>query len=60
MQQTFQTKVTNLLQEKLEPQGAFDDSSNMNRSEHLDKLFDFFIKQAVTLVETVPERFLKG
>ena len=40
----FQAKVTNLLPEKLEGQDASDESSNMNKSEHLDKLFDFLHK----------------
>ena len=42
MQQTFKAKVTNLLQEKLEAQGASDEWSDMNESEHSDKRFDFF------------------
>ena len=59
MQQTFKTKVTNLLQEKLEAQDAFDDSSNMNESEYSEELFIFYPKQATTLAEKVLESFLK-
>ena len=46
MQRTFRAKVpvTNLLQEKLEAQGACDDSSDMNESEHSAELFDFLCK----------------
>ena len=44
MQQTFNAKVTNLLQEKLKAQDSFDDSSDMNESEHSDKVFDFLHK----------------
>ena len=32
---------------------------NMNESEQSDKLFDFYTKQAITLAETVLQRFLK-
>ena len=39
MQQTFKAKVTNLLQVKLEARDAFDESSDMNESEHSHKLF---------------------
>ena len=39
MQQTFNAKVTNLLQEKLEAQDAPDESSDMNESEHSHELF---------------------
>ena len=43
MQQTFKAKVPvlNSLQEKLEAQGASDESSDMNDSEHSDKLLLF-------------------
>ena len=44
MQQTFKAKVTNLLQEKLEAQGASDASSDMIESEHSDELFNFLHK----------------
>ena len=44
MQQTVKAKVVNLLQEKLEAQNAFDESRNMNKSEHFDELFDFYTK----------------
>ena len=44
MQQTFKAKVTNLLQQKLEAQDAFDESSNLNESEHSDKLLGFLHK----------------
>ena len=44
MQQTFKAKVTDLLQEKLEGQDAFDESSKMNEREHSDELFDFLHK----------------
>ena len=39
-------KVVNLLQEKLEAQEASDESTDMSESEHLDKLFDFFLYKA--------------
>ena len=39
MQQTVKAKVVNLLQEKLEANGASDESSDINKGEHLDKLF---------------------
>ena len=42
MQQTVKAKVVNLLCEKLKR--AFDKSSDMNESEHSDKLFDFSYK----------------
>ena len=44
MQQTFKVKMTNLLQEKLEEQGASDESSGMTESKHSVKLFDFLHK----------------
>ena len=44
MQQTFKAKVTNLLQEKLEAQDASDEISNISKSEHSDKRFDFLHK----------------
>ena len=59
MQQTFTAKVINLLQENLEAQDASDESSNMNESEHSDKLMIFYTKRAITLAETVLQRFLK-
>ena len=42
MQQSVKLKVVNLQQKKLNR--AFDKSSNMNESEHSDKLFDFLYK----------------
>ena len=59
MQLAFKAKVTNLLQEKLEAQDASDERDDTNKSEHLNKLFDFYPKQAITLAETVLQRFLK-
>ena len=59
MQQTFKAKVTNLLQEKSEAQDTSDEMSDMNESEHSNKLFDFYTKQAKALAETVLQRFLK-
>ena len=44
MQQAFKAKATNLLQEKLGGQDAYDEMGNTNESEHLDKLFDFYPK----------------
>ena len=44
MQLTLKTKVVNLLQEKLEVQDASNESSDMNKSENLKKLFDFLYK----------------
>ena len=41
MQQTLKAKITNLLQEKLEAQDAFNEISDMNESEHSDELVDF-------------------
>ena len=49
MQQTFEAKVTNLLQEKLKTQDASDESGSMNESEHSDELFDFYTKQTKLL-----------
>ena len=43
-QQTVKAKVVDLLQEKLEAQHASDESSDMNASEHSEKLFDFSYK----------------
>ena len=51
MQQTVKAKVINLLQEKLEAQDAFQESSDMNESEHSDEGFD--TKQTIPLAETV-------
>ena len=59
MQQAFKAKVTNLLQEKLEAQDASDEMGDMNESERSGELFDFYTKQAITLVETVLQKFLK-
>ena len=59
MQQTFKAKETNLLPEKLEAQDASDEMGDMDKSEHSDKLFDVYTKQAITLAETVLRRFLK-
>ena len=42
MQQTVKAKVVNLLQEELETQDAFDESSDMNESEHLKVLKNWF------------------
>ena len=42
--QTVKAKVVNLLQERLEAQNAFDESSDMHESEDLDELFDFLCK----------------
>ena len=44
MQQTFEAKVTKLLQEKLEAQDASDESDDMDKSKHSDELFDFLHK----------------
>ena len=44
MQQTFRAKVSNLLQEKLEAQDAYDESSDVNKSEHSDEIFDLLHK----------------
>ena len=46
MQQTGKAKVVNSLQENLKCKDASDDSSDMNESEHSDKLFDFFLCKA--------------
>ena len=45
MQQTFKAKVTNLLQVKLEARDAFDESSDMNESEHIRTNFFNFLHQ---------------
>ena len=47
VQKTFNAKVTNLLQEKLEAQDASDESSNMNESKPSDEVFDFLHKTSV-------------
>ena len=59
MQQMVKANIVNLLQKKLEAQDASVDSSDMNESEHLDKLFVFYTKQALTLVVRELQRFLK-
>ena len=59
MQQMVKAKIVNLLQKKLEAQDASDDSSDMNESEHLDKLFVFYSKQALALAVRELQRFLK-
>ena len=45
-----QGTVVNLLHEKLEAENAFDDSSDINESEHLDKFFDFLHKTSNSTV----------
>ena len=40
----FKAKLTNLLQEKSEAQGASDENSDMNENEHSNELFDFLHK----------------
>ena len=49
-------KVVNWLQEKLETQHASDETSDMNGSEHSDKLFDFLYK---TSNNTCPDCAIK-
>ena len=44
MQQTVKAKVVNCLQEQLEAQDTFNESSDMNQSEHSGKLFDCLYK----------------
>ena len=39
-----ENKVVNLLQEKLEAQDASDQRSDMNKGEHLNNFFDFFLQ----------------
>ena len=44
MQQPVKAKVLNSFHKKLAAQDASGESSDMNESEHLDKLFDFLLK----------------
>ena len=60
MQQTFKAKVTNLLQEKLEAQGASDESSDTNESESSDKLFDFLHKTSNNTCLDIATKFFKS
>ena len=48
IQQTVKGRVVNLFLEKLEVQDTYGESSNMNESENLDKLFYFLYKTRST------------
>ena len=53
----IEAKVVNLLQEKLIAQDASDERSDINEGEYSNELFDFYIKQAITLAERMLQKF---